>query len=215
MVTGSCWQDPLAVAGTTGRPVCRSRDRASGRRALSVVCVLGREPAACPALHSLRDACRHLRARLHTLPFGTLALGDTGTLDRFYNAGEDATHAAGGIPGVGFLSPSFSRYSAWLSQLSGNIWAESLPSPCAAPGGALPAVCLGGSLFVFLPSSCLLSGVVGHLQGCLLGVKHAGVISERVVFVEGLLRVQPCARVQAGAPHRSLRCCDGRGHPLF
>ncbi|XP_049675663.1 mitogen-activated protein kinase kinase kinase 6 isoform X2 [Accipiter gentilis] len=86
VVTGSCWQDPLAVAGTTGRPVCRSRDRASGRRALSVVCVLGREPAACPALHSLRDACRHLRARLHTLPFGTLVLGDTGTLDRFYNA---------------------------------------------------------------------------------------------------------------------------------
>uniref|UniRef100_A0A663ET68 mitogen-activated protein kinase kinase kinase n=1 Tax=Aquila chrysaetos chrysaetos TaxID=223781 RepID=A0A663ET68_AQUCH len=63
-----------------------SRERASGRRALSVVCVLGREPATCPALHSLRDACRHLRARLHTLPFGTLALGDTGTLDRFYNA---------------------------------------------------------------------------------------------------------------------------------
>ncbi|XP_052667515.1 LOW QUALITY PROTEIN: mitogen-activated protein kinase kinase kinase 6 [Harpia harpyja] len=85
-VTGSCWQDPLAVAGTTGRPVCRSRERASGRRALSVVCVLGREPATCPALHSLRDACRHLRARLHTLPFGTLALGDTDTLDRFYNA---------------------------------------------------------------------------------------------------------------------------------
>ncbi|XP_037237197.1 mitogen-activated protein kinase kinase kinase 6 isoform X1 [Falco rusticolus] len=85
-VTGSCWQDPLAVAGTAGRPVCRPRGRASGRRALSIVCVLGREPAACPALRSLRDACCHLRARLHTLPFGTLALGDTGTLDRFYNA---------------------------------------------------------------------------------------------------------------------------------
>ncbi|KAM6190787.1 mitogen-activated protein kinase kinase kinase 6 [Sarcoramphus papa] len=85
-VTGSCWQDPLAVAGTTGRPVCRTRGRASGRRALNVVCVLGREPAACPALRSLRDACRHLRARLHTMPFGTLALGDTSTLDRFYNA---------------------------------------------------------------------------------------------------------------------------------
>ncbi|XP_009274541.1 PREDICTED: mitogen-activated protein kinase kinase kinase 6 [Aptenodytes forsteri] len=57
-----------------------------GRRVLSVVCVLGREPAACPALRSLHDACHHLRARLHTLPFGTLALGDTATLDRFYNA---------------------------------------------------------------------------------------------------------------------------------
>uniref|UniRef100_A0A8B9BDL1 mitogen-activated protein kinase kinase kinase n=1 Tax=Anser brachyrhynchus TaxID=132585 RepID=A0A8B9BDL1_9AVES len=78
---GSCWQDPLAVAGTAGRPVCGAR-----RRALSVVCVLGHEPAACPALRCLRDACRELRARLHTLPFSTLALGDTGTLDRFYNA---------------------------------------------------------------------------------------------------------------------------------
>ncbi|NXS48099.1 M3K6 kinase, partial [Balaeniceps rex] len=68
------------------RPVCGARGRAGGRRALSVVCVLGREPAACPALRSLRDACHDLRARLHTLPFGTLALGDTATLDRFYNA---------------------------------------------------------------------------------------------------------------------------------
>nr|XP_038023193.1 LOW QUALITY PROTEIN: mitogen-activated protein kinase kinase kinase 6 [Anas platyrhynchos] len=78
---GSCWQDPLAVAGTAGRPVCGGR-----RRALRVVCVVGREPPACPALRSLRDACRELRARLHPLPFDTLALGDTGTLERFYNA---------------------------------------------------------------------------------------------------------------------------------
>ncbi|XP_010209406.1 PREDICTED: mitogen-activated protein kinase kinase kinase 6 [Tinamus guttatus] len=34
----------------------------------------------------VRDACRDARAQLHTVPFGTLALGDTGTLDRFYNA---------------------------------------------------------------------------------------------------------------------------------
>ncbi|XP_068773932.1 mitogen-activated protein kinase kinase kinase 6 [Struthio camelus] len=86
LVAGSCWQDPLAVAGTAGRPVCGARGRPSGPRALSVVCVLGREPAACPALRSLRDACRDVRAQLHTVPFGTLTLGDTGTLDRFYNA---------------------------------------------------------------------------------------------------------------------------------
>lgn len=90
---GSCWQDPLAVAGTAGRPVCGGR-----RRALRVVCVVGREPPACPALRSLRDACRELRARLHPLPFDTLALGDTGTLERFYNAGEDAAPLGFFIP---------------------------------------------------------------------------------------------------------------------
>ncbi|NXC40907.1 M3K6 kinase, partial [Penelope pileata] len=63
------------------RPVCRPR-----RRALSIVCVLERDPPACPALRCLHDACRQLRARLHTVPFGSLALGDTHTLDRFYNA---------------------------------------------------------------------------------------------------------------------------------
>ncbi|NXD87330.1 M3K6 kinase, partial [Halcyon senegalensis] len=68
------------------QPVCRTRDRASGRRALSVVCVMDHEPSGCPALRCLRQACRHLRARLDTLPFSTLALGHTGTLDRFYNA---------------------------------------------------------------------------------------------------------------------------------
>ncbi|NWH71939.1 M3K6 kinase, partial [Piaya cayana] len=68
------------------RPVCRIQERAGRRRALSIVCVLGRESPACPALRSLRDACRHLRAHLHPLPFDTLALGDTAALDRFYNA---------------------------------------------------------------------------------------------------------------------------------
>ncbi|NXY00169.1 M3K6 kinase, partial [Centropus bengalensis] len=68
------------------RPLCRAQERAGRRRALSVVCALGREPRACPALRSLRDACRHLHAHLHPLPFDTLVLGDTATLDRFYNA---------------------------------------------------------------------------------------------------------------------------------
>ncbi|NWU97063.1 M3K6 kinase, partial [Upupa epops] len=68
------------------RPVCGTRGRASKRPALSVVCVVGPEPTACPALPSLLQACRHLQAKLHTLPLGTLALGNTDTLDCFYSA---------------------------------------------------------------------------------------------------------------------------------
>ncbi|KAM6399492.1 LOW QUALITY PROTEIN: mitogen-activated protein kinase kinase kinase 6 [Rhynochetos jubatus] len=85
-VSGSCWQDPLVVAGTLGRPVCGPRGRASGRRALSVVCVPGAEPAACPGLRCLLDACSGLRAHLHPLPPASLALGHPTTLQRFYNA---------------------------------------------------------------------------------------------------------------------------------
>ncbi|XP_031450879.1 mitogen-activated protein kinase kinase kinase 6 isoform X3 [Phasianus colchicus] len=79
---GSCWQDPLAVEGTMCRPVCGTRCG----RALSVVFVPSCQPAPCPALRSLRAACRQLRGRMRTVPFGRLALGDTAALDLFYNA---------------------------------------------------------------------------------------------------------------------------------
>ncbi|XP_048825013.1 mitogen-activated protein kinase kinase kinase 6 isoform X3 [Lagopus muta] len=79
---GSCWQDPLAVEGTTCRPVCGTRCG----RALSAVFVPSCRSAPCPALRSLRAACRQLRGRLRTVPFGRLALGDTAALDLFYNA---------------------------------------------------------------------------------------------------------------------------------
>lgn len=82
---GSCWQDPLAVEGTTCRPVCGTRCG----RALSAVFVPSCRSAPCPALRSLRAACRQLRGRLRTVPFGRLALGDTAALDLFYNAGEE------------------------------------------------------------------------------------------------------------------------------
>uniref|UniRef100_A0A8C4LU41 mitogen-activated protein kinase kinase kinase n=1 Tax=Equus asinus asinus TaxID=83772 RepID=A0A8C4LU41_EQUAS len=100
---GSCWQDPLAEALSRGRPITGSPGRGCGRsRPLSVVYVLTREPQ--PAVESeagaeaeplplrcLREACAQLpgsrpRPQLRSLPFGTLALGDTAALDSFYNA---------------------------------------------------------------------------------------------------------------------------------
>lgn len=109
---GSCWQDPLAVALSRGRPLAATPGRGCARsRPLSVVYVLTREPqpglepgegteAEPLPLRCLREACAHLpRPRpppqLRSLPFGTLALGDTAALDAFYNAGERAGGGAG------------------------------------------------------------------------------------------------------------------------
>ncbi|CAK6440816.1 unnamed protein product [Pipistrellus nathusii] len=100
---GSCWQDPLAEALSRGPPVAPPSGRGCARsRPLSVLYVLTREPrpaeerdgaaeAEPPPLRCLREACAQLagprpRPQLRTLPFGTLALGDTGALDSFYNA---------------------------------------------------------------------------------------------------------------------------------
>ncbi|XP_011935341.1 PREDICTED: mitogen-activated protein kinase kinase kinase 6 isoform X2 [Cercocebus atys] len=100
---GSCWQDPLAVALSRGRPLAAPPGRGCARsRPLSVVYVLTREPqpglepgegteAEPLPLRCLREACAQLpRPRpppqLRSLPFGTLALGDTAALDAFYNA---------------------------------------------------------------------------------------------------------------------------------
>lgn len=112
---GSCWQDPLAEALSRGRPHAAPPGRGCARsRPLSVVYVLTREPqpgvedeAGAEAeplpLRCLREACAQLpgprpRPQLCTLPFGTLALGDTAALDSFYNAGESALGAG---PGMG------------------------------------------------------------------------------------------------------------------
>ncbi|XP_049734374.1 mitogen-activated protein kinase kinase kinase 6 isoform X2 [Elephas maximus indicus] len=100
---GSCWQDPLAEALSRGRAPAASSGRGCARsRPLSVVYVLTREqrPAAETGagaeaeplpLRCLRDACAQLQGprpspQLRSLPFGTLALGDTAALDSFYNA---------------------------------------------------------------------------------------------------------------------------------
>ncbi|XP_054576532.1 mitogen-activated protein kinase kinase kinase 6 isoform X2 [Eptesicus fuscus] len=100
---GSCWQDPLAEALSRGPPTAPPSGRGCARsRPLRVLYVLTREPqpaaerdGAAEAeplpLRCLREACAQLagprpRPQLRTLPFGTLALGDTGALDSFYNA---------------------------------------------------------------------------------------------------------------------------------
>ncbi|XP_032615408.1 mitogen-activated protein kinase kinase kinase 6 isoform X1 [Hylobates moloch] len=100
---GSCWQDPLAVALSRGRPLAAPLGRGCARsRPLSVVYVLTREPqpglepregteAEPLPLRCLREACAQVpRPRpppqLRSLPFGTLELGDTASLDAFYNA---------------------------------------------------------------------------------------------------------------------------------
>uniref|UniRef100_A0A2K5PKK0 mitogen-activated protein kinase kinase kinase n=1 Tax=Cebus imitator TaxID=2715852 RepID=A0A2K5PKK0_CEBIM len=100
---GSCWQDPLAEALSRGRPLATPPGRGCARsRPLSVVYVLTREPqpglepregteAEPLPLRCLREACAQLPGprpppQLLSLPFGTLALGDTAALDAFYNA---------------------------------------------------------------------------------------------------------------------------------
>ncbi|XP_053431570.1 mitogen-activated protein kinase kinase kinase 6 [Nycticebus coucang] len=100
---GSCWQDPLAEALSRGRSLAAPPGRGCLRsRPLSVVYVLTREPrpevepgkeseTEPLPLRCLREACAQLSGprpppQLCSLPFGTLALGDTGALDAFYNA---------------------------------------------------------------------------------------------------------------------------------
>ncbi|XP_076790151.1 mitogen-activated protein kinase kinase kinase 6 isoform X3 [Arvicanthis niloticus] len=100
---GSCWQDPLAEALSRGRSSPAVAGRGCARsRPLSVVYVLTREPgpgvepgsgteAEPLPLRCLREACAQLQGtrpppQLRSLPFATLALGDTAALDSFYNA---------------------------------------------------------------------------------------------------------------------------------
>ncbi|XP_062996534.1 mitogen-activated protein kinase kinase kinase 6 [Elgaria multicarinata webbii] len=100
---GSLWQDPLAIAVTPSKPVSVGSQSAGGGggggggggsstcsgkdRALSVVYVFTEDVEEPLPLQCLREACREVpAAELTTVPFGTVMLGDTDTLDRFYNA---------------------------------------------------------------------------------------------------------------------------------
>ncbi|XP_048356706.1 mitogen-activated protein kinase kinase kinase 6 [Sphaerodactylus townsendi] len=88
---GSLWQDPLAIALTPSKPVSAgSQDSRGGNgrsRALSVVLVFTEDLTEPLPLRCLEDACREIpAAELTVVPFGTVALGDMGALDSFYNA---------------------------------------------------------------------------------------------------------------------------------
>uniref|UniRef100_A0A670YG38 mitogen-activated protein kinase kinase kinase n=1 Tax=Pseudonaja textilis TaxID=8673 RepID=A0A670YG38_PSETE len=90
---GSLWQDTLAMALTPSKPLSSAagqggREGGGKSRALRVVYVFTEEvdKPALPLL-CLQEACREVPAtELATVPFGSVMLGDTDTLDRFYNA---------------------------------------------------------------------------------------------------------------------------------
>ncbi|XP_078093860.1 mitogen-activated protein kinase kinase kinase 5-like isoform X2 [Mustelus asterias] len=83
---GSYWQDPLAIdmsRSAVSAPKLRSRE-------LRVVFVLNESPGPQSqdslSLKCLQEACEDAHAALQIVPFGRLVLGETGTLDCFYNA---------------------------------------------------------------------------------------------------------------------------------
>ncbi|XP_015274091.1 PREDICTED: mitogen-activated protein kinase kinase kinase 6 [Gekko japonicus] len=88
---GSLWQDTLAIALTPSKPVSAGSHGSRGgngrSRALSVVFVYTEDLTEPLPLRCLEDACKEIpAAELTVLPFGTVALGDMGALDSFYNA---------------------------------------------------------------------------------------------------------------------------------
>lgn len=91
---GSLWQDTLAMALTPSKPLSPAgsqscREGGGRTRALRVVYIVTEDLEKPLPFLSLQEACREVPAtELATVPFGTLMLGDTDSLDRFYNAGE-------------------------------------------------------------------------------------------------------------------------------
>ncbi|XP_078279497.1 mitogen-activated protein kinase kinase kinase 5-like [Rhinoraja longicauda] len=83
---GSYWQDPLAIdISRSALPVPKVRSRAV--QAVYVVNeTASPQSEDSPHLRCLREACVDAGAELHTVPVGRLVLGETGTLDCFYNA---------------------------------------------------------------------------------------------------------------------------------
>lgn len=97
---GSLWQDPLAIALTPSKLVSAGSHGSRGgngrSQVLSVAFVFTEDLTELLPLRCLKDACREIpTAELTVLPFGTVALGDMGALDSFYNAGESRRSSRG------------------------------------------------------------------------------------------------------------------------
>ncbi|XP_048414040.1 mitogen-activated protein kinase kinase kinase 5 isoform X2 [Stegostoma tigrinum] len=82
---GSYWQDPLAI-DMSRRAVPAPRVRRALRAVYVINETVNPQSPDSLALKCLREACEDAHAVLETVPFGRLVLGETGTLDCFYNA---------------------------------------------------------------------------------------------------------------------------------
>ncbi|KAM5248074.1 mitogen-activated protein kinase kinase kinase 6 isoform 1-T1 [Ctenodactylus gundi] len=192
---GSCWQDPLAEALSRVRPLAASPGKGCTRgRPLSVVYVLTREPR--PAAESgagteaeplplrcLREACAQLSGsrpspRLHSLPFGTLALGDTTALDSFYNADVVVLEVSSSLaqPSLFYhlgVRESFSMTNNVLLCSQADLPDLQALRDCAGSYTLIP--------YVVTATGRVMCGDIGLLRGLADGLVQAGVGTETLL----------------------------------
>ncbi|PNJ20462.1 MAP3K6 isoform 3 [Pongo abelii] len=192
---GSCWQDPLAVALSRGRPLAAPPGRGCARsRPLSVVYVLTREPQ--PGLEPregtegeplplrcLREACAQVpRPRpppqLRSLPFGTLELGDTAALDAFYNADVVVLEVSSSLvqPSLFYhlgVRESFSMTNNVLLCSQANLPDLQALRDCVGSYTLIP--------YVVTATGRVLCGDAGLLRGLADGLVQAGVGTEALL----------------------------------
>ncbi|XP_013375070.1 PREDICTED: mitogen-activated protein kinase kinase kinase 6 isoform X2 [Chinchilla lanigera] len=192
---GSCWQDPLAEALSRGRPIAAPPGRGCARsRPLSVVYVLTREPrpevepgagteAEPLPLRCLREACAQLSGprpppQLRSLPFATLALGDTTALDSFYNADVVVVEVSGSLaqPSLFYhlaVRESFSMTNNVLLCSQADLPDLQALRDCAGSYTLIP--------YVVTATGRVLCGDVGLLKGLADGLVQAGVGTEALL----------------------------------
>uniref|UniRef100_A0A8D2AP06 mitogen-activated protein kinase kinase kinase n=1 Tax=Sciurus vulgaris TaxID=55149 RepID=A0A8D2AP06_SCIVU len=192
---GSCWQDPLAEALSRGRPLAAPPGRSCARsRPLSVVYVLTREPrpgvepgegtqAEPLPLRCLREACAQLPGprpppQLRSLPFETLALGDTAALDSFYNADVVVLEVSNSLaqPSLFYhlgVRESFSMTNNVLLCSQAELPDLQALRDCAGSYTLIP--------YVVTATGRVLCGDAGLLRGLADGLVQAGVGTEALL----------------------------------